>query len=196
MKSWSTQLCDEFFSVRFSLRERGRETEKYFWQSCTVFMSVVWKSFIIVGCRRIPLDSVPTDTDEACAEWLHAHFREKVTALVFSICSWFFIELTTSVFVLVPMQTRRLGSSYWAWFSPKWPICLKFFKCSNCLHLCHICQIVNSFWVWPLNNHVHHTLKPRRSFLIKMEDVASCNSQCVVYFWVYRYSVSGLGIVL
>jgi len=29
-------------------------------------------------CRRIPLDSVPTDTDEACAEWLHGHFREKV----------------------------------------------------------------------------------------------------------------------
>lgn len=27
--------------------------------------------------RRIPLDSVPTDTDEACAAWLHAHFQEK-----------------------------------------------------------------------------------------------------------------------
>ena len=25
------------------------------------------------------MDSVPTDTDEACAEWLHAHFREKVS---------------------------------------------------------------------------------------------------------------------
>ena len=39
-----------------------------------------------VGCRRISLDSVPTDTDEACAEWLHAHFREKV-ADCFIFCS-------------------------------------------------------------------------------------------------------------
>jgi lysophosphatidic acid acyltransferase/lysophosphatidylinositol acyltransferase len=27
--------------------------------------------------RRIPLDSVPTDTDEACADWLQQHYREK-----------------------------------------------------------------------------------------------------------------------
>ena len=30
---------------------------------------------------RIPLDTVPTDTDENCAKWLHQHFKEKVCLL-------------------------------------------------------------------------------------------------------------------
>ena len=34
------------FSVCFSMRELDRETEKYSWQSFTVFISVVRKSFI------------------------------------------------------------------------------------------------------------------------------------------------------
>ena len=34
------------FSVRFSMRELGRETEKYSWQSFTIFISVVRKSFM------------------------------------------------------------------------------------------------------------------------------------------------------
>ena len=34
------------FSVRFSMRELGRETEKYSWQSFAIFISVVRKSFI------------------------------------------------------------------------------------------------------------------------------------------------------
>ena len=34
------------FSVRFSMRELGRKTGKYSWQSFTVFMSIVWKSFL------------------------------------------------------------------------------------------------------------------------------------------------------
>jgi len=34
------------FSVLFSMRELGRETEKYSWQSVTIFISVVRKSFI------------------------------------------------------------------------------------------------------------------------------------------------------
>ena len=34
------------FSVRFSMRELGRETENYSWQSFTTFISVVRKSFI------------------------------------------------------------------------------------------------------------------------------------------------------
>jgi len=34
------------FSVSFSMRELGRETEKYSWQSFTTFISVVRKSFI------------------------------------------------------------------------------------------------------------------------------------------------------
>jgi len=34
---------------------------------------------MLVGCRRIPLDDVPSDSDDACAEWLHKHFRQKVS---------------------------------------------------------------------------------------------------------------------
>jgi lysophosphatidic acid acyltransferase/lysophosphatidylinositol acyltransferase len=30
-----------------------------------------------IYARRIPLENIPTDTDEACAEWLHQLYREK-----------------------------------------------------------------------------------------------------------------------
>jgi hypothetical protein len=49
--------------------------------------------------RRIPLDDVPTDTDEACAEWLHQHFREKVCIDILDIV------LLPEASACVPSQT-------------------------------------------------------------------------------------------
>jgi hypothetical protein len=39
---------------------------------------------VLGDIRRIPLDSVPIDTDEHCAEWLHKHFKEKVNIACFN----------------------------------------------------------------------------------------------------------------
>ena len=41
------------FSVRFSMRELGRETEKYSWQSFTVFISVVRKLLSLLSAGGV-----------------------------------------------------------------------------------------------------------------------------------------------
>ena len=49
---------------------------KFIYYSWFVSGHAIGTTFIL--CRRIPLENVNTESDEACSEWLHQLYREKV----------------------------------------------------------------------------------------------------------------------
>ena len=57
------------------------EIIKHYKITSTVSWNII-PVFFLNLFRRIPLDKVPTETDEMCARWLQNHFKEKVRLFI------------------------------------------------------------------------------------------------------------------